>query len=106
MTTDTKFTTRLPADLKAWIEARTILTDQSMNAVIVSMVREFMDNDPLTALCIREDKGRYIVASAFTGETFGAFFMKEAAEGQARSALLAVGANPANVIHQAEREAA
>ena len=106
MTTDIKFTTRLPADLKAWIDARAILTDQSMNAAIIALLRDFMDNDPLTALRIREYRGRYVVASAYTGETFGAFAMKDLAEHQARTVLTMIGADPDNIIDETVREAA
>ena len=92
---------RLPADMKAWIEARTILTEQSMNGVIVALLRDLMDNDPLTLLCIREHRGRYIVASAYTAETFGTFAMKDLAEHQARTALSTIGADPDNIVDEA-----
>lgn len=104
--TTSQLSVRLPADMKTWIEARTILTDQSMNAAIIALLRDFMDNDPLTALRIREYRGRYVVASAYTGETFGAYAMKDLAEHQARTVLSMIGADPDNIIDETVKEAA
>jgi hypothetical protein len=97
---------RLPADLKSWIEARSILTDRSTNAAIVELLRDRMTVDPLTEIRVVPDRGRYVVASAFTTETFAAFAMKEAALGHALNGLIAVGANPSNIIDESTQEAA
>jgi hypothetical protein len=97
---------RLPADLKAWIEARTILTDRSTSAAIVAVLRDVMDNDPLTALRVGQYRGRYVIASAYTGETFGTFAMKGVAEHQARTVLTMIGADPDNIIDETAKGAA
>lgn len=97
---------RLPDDLKTWINARTILTNQSASGAIIALLRHFMDNDPLTALRIREHRGRYLVASAYTGETFIAFAAKDRAEDRARSVLSMIGADPANIIDDTTKEVA
>jgi len=93
---------RMPADLRAYVDALSALTQTSLNASIISMLQERMDADPLTRLQVIERRGRYTVSSPYTERAYGSFADRRDAMTKARTAIEKVGGDPDSVIDQTD----
>jgi len=90
--------TRMPADLRSYVQALSALTDKSLNAVVVSLLQERRDHDPLTQLRIVERRGRFVVTSALSHQTYAGFADRQAALHHARVVIEIAGGDTSNII--------
>lgn len=99
-----KFKASLPSDMKAFIALRAKLKGCSSSRELRSMLEIFMDSDPCTEIEIGKDRGRYVIRSHHSAETFRSFRTKDLAFAAAQTALSEAGLDPANVIDMTGEE--
>ena len=96
---------RPPSEMKAWLAARAKLNHRSMNAEVINLLGQVLDNDPLTRIRILHENGRYVTASAFTREQFRAYSGKSPAQAAAVEAMKIIGRDERSIVDLSGTEA-